>query len=1560
MSTATAGSTVELLNNGSSFGAPVTHVLTQGEITAGSITLTAGTLGDGLHNISVKLSDAAGNTTTSAALPVTIDTTIATLNAPDLSATDTAGPGGNTSDNLTKDNTPDFSINVSGATAGDTVELLNNGSSFGAPVTHVLTQGEITAGSITLTAGTLGDGLHNISVKLSDAAGNTTTSAALPVTIDTTIATLNAPDLTPATDTAGPGGNTSDNLTNDNTPDFSINVSGATAGDTVELLNNGSSFGAPVTHVLTQGEITAGSITLTAGTLGDGLHNISVKLSDAAGNTTTSAALPVTIDTTIATLNAPDLTTATDTAGPGGNTSDNLTKDNTPDFSINVSGATAGDTVELLNNGSSFGAPVTHVLTQGEITAGSITLTAGTLGDGLHNISVKLSDAAGNTTTSAALPVTIDTTIATLNAPDLTTATDTAGPGGNTSDNLTKDNTPDFSINVSGATAGDTVELLNNGSSFGAPVTHVLTQGEITAGSITLTAGTLGDGLHNISVKLSDAAGNTTTAAALPVTIDTTAPTVTAANATVFEAALDTSKLNNDLGAGTATGSNPSSLAETTTGTLTLSDAVGPVTVTGIASGNVGSAVSGNVGTIITGSYGLLQIDQDGDYTYTLTKPYTTSPAADNGAETEFGKDVFTYTVTDTAGNTSTSTISINIVDDRPTATPASNSGQSAFPDTNLLITLDLSGSMDEASGTGGLTKLELAKQAILNLIQQYDSLGHVRVELVTFSSDAANASGGWIDLNDPAAKAALVNTILNLSAGGNTNYDAALLTDMAAFATSGKLDTPGVQNVAYFLSDGDPTSNQDWPQVSGTLTQNGIQPAEENFWINNFLKTNHIDSFALGIGSGATTAELNPIAYDGRGAGTNTNGIVVTDLSQLINTLVATVNASPVSGTLVDGEIGVTLGADGGHFQSLTVDGTTYTLNGSSIIVSGGPNHQAIPFDTVNGVLTVNTNVGGQIAFDLQGADVGHYTYTPSASVPATTEVFSYTVVDGDGDTAGSALTITINPAPAGPTNQALNGTSNADTLNGGQGDDILFGNGGADTLNGGAGFDILIGGTGADNLTGGAGNDQFVILSGDSPALIGGSGNNGTISGFDVITDFNPAQDKLSLPGTVVAATSGNVNGSGDSSLTIGGDTVESHSVTNGIATFYGTDAFTSPKALASLSDVAAAVQYLLGTDIGSAGATLAFMATINSITHTFVYEQGGSTNANGTNTLVDLSGTPISDLNALISTTVDPIVLDLGTPGISFTSVTNGVSFDINGDGIKDQVAWTAGNDGFLAYDVNGSGTIENGAELFTPNFAGGNYASGLAALKSLDANADGLINSADANFSKLLVWQDSNHNGVADAGEMSSLADNGITAINLDATPTDGSIDGQGLQAQGTFSYANGTTGTFVEVALATVPGTAPDTSTSPNGTGDPAQNTPLANGTSNAPAPASAGKTLIASPGNTLTGGGDNDTFVFKTVSDSLPGAGHFDTITNFAHGMDHIDLTSIAGAANVQGLVAEANTVGANSISWFVDNTHNETVLYVNTTAAANHVDMEIHLAGTNINLTGSDILHHT
>ena len=90
-----------------------------------------------------------------------------------------------------------------------------------------------------------------------------------------------------------------------------------------------------------------------------------------------------------------------------------------------------------------------------------------------------------------------------------------------------------------------------------------------------------------------------------------------------------------DLAAGTVTGSTPASTAETTTGTLTFSDPDAPVTVTGVAAGNAGSDVSGNVGTNVTGIYGLLHVNADGSYTYTLTTPFDTTPDADNGTNTE-------------------------------------------------------------------------------------------------------------------------------------------------------------------------------------------------------------------------------------------------------------------------------------------------------------------------------------------------------------------------------------------------------------------------------------------------------------------------------------------------------------------------------------------------------------------------------------------------------------------------------------------------------------------------------------------------------------------------------------------------------------------------------------------------------------------------------------------------------------------------------------------------------------------------------------------------------------
>ena len=56
---------------------------------------------------------------------------------------------------------------------------------------------------------------------------------------------------------------------------------------------------------------------------------------------------------------------------------------------------------------------------------------------------------------------------------------------------------------------------------------------------------------------------------------------------------------------------------------------------------------------------------------------------------------------------------------------------------------------------------------------------------------------------------------------------------------------------------------------------------------------------------------------------------------------------------------------------------------------------------------------------------------------------------------------------------------------------------------------------------------------------------------------------------------------------------------------------------------------------------------------------------------------------------------------------------------------------------------------------------------------------------------------------------------------------------------------------------------------------------------------------------------------------------------------------------------ARLTSAAANSISWFKDGT--QTIVYVNQTATVGHVDMEIHLTGSIINLSGKSVsLHHT
>jgi hypothetical protein len=94
-------------------------------------------------------------------------------------------------------------------------------------------------------------------------------------------------------------------------------------------------------------------------------------------------------------------------------------------------------------------------------------------------------------------------------------------------------------------------------------------------------------------------------------------------------------------------------------------------------------------------------------------------------------------------------------------------------------------------------------------------------------------------------------------------------------------------------------------------------------------------------------------------------------------------------------------------------------------------------------------------------------------------------------------------------------------------------------------------------------------------------------------------------------------------------------------------------------------------------------------------------------------------------------DPLVINFDGNAAQLTD--QRFRFDINADGMTEQLATLAPGSGYLALDKNGNGRIDSGAELFGPATG-----SGFGELAALDADKNNWIDENDPAYAQLRVW------------------------------------------------------------------------------------------------------------------------------------------------------------------------------------------------------------------------------
>ena len=249
----------------------------------------------------------------------------------------------------------------------------------------------------------------------------------------------------------------------------------------------------------------------------------------------------------------------------------------------------------------------------------------------------------------------------------------------------------------------------------------------------------------------------------------------------------------------------------------------------------------------------------------------------------------------------------------------------------------------------------------------------------------------------------------------------------------------------------------------------------------------------------------------------------------------------------------------EGGANNDSLVGGSgddTLVLDSGNDNATGGDDQDTFVFSDGFGTDVIDGSEGGidQDVIDLSGLtdpvnlvfsgdEAGTLTSQAVTSDSATFSNIEEVTGTAGNDTLDASLSGLSQTLNAGDGADIVAGGSAADVLDGGTGNDSIDGNGGddtitggqgADTLLGGAGADLLDGGTEADSLDGGSGADTLLGGAG-ADTIIGGAGNDSVEggAGADIINTGDDADFIVGGSGDII---DGGEGGTDDDTLFLG----------------------------------------------------------------------------------------------------------------------------------------------------------------------------------------------------------------------------------------------------------------------------------------------------------------------------------------------------------------------------------------------------------------------------------------